>query len=159
VPTTKAGVFSYSGDPANSALDQTRFLIGDTDPDDAQLLDGEIKWLLSQYNNTPLNAAIRATETIIVKYSRQVDEAVGQVKINFSQRMKNYQQTLNMLRQRLAMEDATPFAGGISHSANRLNRQNRDLIRPDFTKHMMENDQIAPWTTQPQHWLWLNFGD
>ncbi len=151
--------WSYSGDPGRSAKDQTRFLIGDTNECDQLLQDGEITWLLSQYNNTPMNAAIRACETIISKFSRMADEAVGQVKISFSQKAKSYSTTLTMLRNRLAMEDAVPFAGGIYKNANQVNDQNTALIRPDFSKHMMENDQIAPWTTQGQGWLWLNFQD
>lgn len=157
--TTNEGVWTYSGNPAYSAKDQVRFLIGDTDSDDRQLFDQEIIWVLSQYNNTPLNAAVRCCETIVTKYARQVDETVGQVKIMFSQRMKNYQTTLATLRARLAMEDASPFAGGLSVSEKRTVSQNTDRVRPDFTKHMMENYQIAPWTTQPQYWQWINFTD
>jgi hypothetical protein len=154
---TSAGTWTYSGNPAHSAKDQTRFLIGDTNAADPQLLDGEIEWLLSQYNNTPMNAAIRACETIISKYSRQADESVGQVKIMFSQKAKAYASTLTMLRNRLAMEDATPFAGGIYKSQVQQNRMNSALVRPDFTKHMMENYDIAPWVTQNEFWLWQNF--
>lgn len=157
--TTKEGVWTYSGNPGASAKDQTRFLIGDTDKSDPQLLDGEIEWVLSQYNNTPLNAAIRCIETIMTKYSRQVDESVGQVKISFSQRLKAYQAMQAVLLTRLAREDATPYAGGISVCDVITQDQNSDRVRPDFTKHMMENDQIAPWTTQNGYGMWLNYED
>lgn len=157
--TTRAGVWTYSGNPGANAKDQTRFLIGDTDPEDPQLQDGEITWLLSQYNNTPLNAAIRACETIASKYARQVDESVGQVKIFFSQRLKAYNQTKAMLIQRLATEDSQPFAGGISISQKQTEAMNSDRVRPDFTKHMMENYDIAPWTTQNGYNTWLWLGD
>lgn len=156
--TTVAGVWTYSGNPANSAKDQTRFLIGDTNESDQLLSDQEIEWLLSQYNNTPINAAIRATESIIGKFSRLADEAVGQVRINFSQKAKAYAITLNMLVNRLAKEDASPFAGGISIAQKQSQVLNNDRVRPDFTKHMMENNQIAPWVTQTDQWLWNGFG-
>jgi hypothetical protein len=146
--------FSYSGNPASSAKDQVRFLIGDTDKCDVLLQDGEINWLLTQYNNTPMNAAIRACETIISKFSRQADEAVGQVKISFSQRAKSYQTTLTILRSRLAMEDCRPYAGGISIADKMIVAMNTDRVRPDFTRHMMENDLIAPWTSQGDYGLW-----
>lgn len=155
--TTVEGVWTYSGNPAYSAKDQTRYLIGDTNPKDQQLSDQEIEWVLSVYNNAPLNAAVRCTETLIAKYARLVDETVGQVKIMFSQRLKGYDQTLTMLSNRLTMEDAAPFAGGISVSQKQNNLQNSNLVRPDFYKHMMENDQIAPWTTSPEQWAWLNY--
>jgi hypothetical protein len=154
-----AGIWTYSGNPNYNAKDLTRFLIGDTMITDQLLSDQEIEWLLSQYNNTPMNAAIRACESIISRYSRLADESVGQVKIQYSQRAKGYATTLIMLRNRLAMEDAAPFAGGIYVSDVMNNLQNRNIIRPDFYKHMMENWDIAPWTTQTEHWLWLNFAD
>lgn len=151
------GIWTYSGNPNYSAKDQTRFLVGDTNRRDQLLSDQEIEWLLSQYNNSPMNAAIRAAETIISKFSRLADETVGKVSIEFSQKAKAYATTLIMLRNRLAMEDAAPFAGGISRMQKYTNNQDSDLVRPDFTKHMMENWDIAPWTTQNEHWLWLNF--
>lgn len=155
--TIRGGVWTYSGNPGHSAVDLTRFLLGDTDPSDPLLTNGEIEWTLSQYNNTPLVAAIRACEGVIAKFSRMSDEAVGQVKINFRQKAQNMRDLQITLRQRLAMEDAAPFAGGISVSQKQQNVQNTDNVRPDFAKHMMENDQIAPWVTQTALGLWLAF--
>lgn len=157
--TINEGVWSYSGNPGASALDQTRYLIGDTDSTDPLINDAEIRWVLSQYQDTPMTAAIRCCETIIAKFSRMADESVGQVKINYRQKAQNMRDLQTTLRNRLAMEDAVPFAGGIYKSQVQAARQNSNLIRPDFTKHMMENDQIAPWVTQNEHWYWLNFAD
>lgn len=137
--------------------DLVRFLLQDTDPTDQQLQDGEIAWLLSQYNETPMNAAIRACDVLVAKYTRMCDESVGQVRITFSQKAKAYIQLQNMLINRLAREDARPYAGGISNSDKQTQIQNTDRARPDFTKHMMENHQFSSWTTQPQYWLWLGF--
>ena len=157
--TINSGTWTYSGNPGSSAKDQTRYLIGDTDSTDPLLNDTEIAWVLSQYNNTPINAAIRCCESIISKFSRMADETVGQVKINFSQKAQNMRDLQTTLVNRLAMEDCAPFAGGITVSSKQVNRQNANLVRPDFTKHMMENYDIAPWTTQNEKWLWDNFQD
>lgn len=151
--------WSYSGNPGSSAKDQVRFLIGDTISSDQLLQDAEITWLLSQYNNTPINAAIRACETIISRFSRLADESVGQVKIQFSQKAKGYQNTLEMLKIRLLSEDCAPFAGGISVVQKQAQEMNADRVRPDFNKHMMENNQLAPWTTTTEMWIWSNFQD
>lgn len=158
-PKTVPGKWSYSGNPAHSAKDQTRFLVGDTNIQDQLLSDEEIIWALSQYNNTPMNAAIRLCETIMSKFSRLADESVGQVKISFSQKVKGYERMMTTLRSRLAMEDAQPFAGGILVSQKQVEAQNTNRVRPDFTKHMMENDQIAPWVTTSAYGLWLAFQD
>lgn len=152
-----AGIWTYSGNPNYSAKDQTRFLVGDTMEFDKLLSDQEIIWLLGQYNNTPINAALRACETIITRFSRLADETVGRVKIEYSQKAKAYMQTLNMLQNRLAMEDASPYCGGISVSDKQTEAMNSNRVRPDFYKHMMENWDIAPWTTQTDFWAWLNF--
>jgi hypothetical protein len=148
-------VWLYSGNPAYSAKDQVRFLIGDTDSTDQLLQDGEIEWVLSQYNDSPMNAAIRCCESIIGKFSRLANESVGQVKVNFKEKAEGYVRMLTILKSRLATEDAAPYAGGISISDKQANAQNTDRVKPDFRKHMMENEQIAPWTTQSQLDLYL----
>lgn len=148
--------WSYSGNPSSSLKDQVRFLCGDTDQTDPLLLDGEINYLLSFYNNAPLNAAIRACETLQAKFSRMVDETVGSVSIKFSQRVDAMNKIKGTLIQRLATEGIPngPYAGGISISDVISQSQNADRVRPDFTKHMMENQQISPWVTSQCGWLW-----
>lgn len=152
-------LWNYSGNPGFSAKDQVRYLIGDTIASKPLLNDAEIEWVLTQYQFTPMNAAIRCCEAIVAKFSRQADESVGQVKITFSQKAEAYRKLITDLRNRLAMEGAVPYSGGISKSDIQANDQNSNRVRPDFTKHMMENHQIAPWTTQTQYWLWVNFAD
>jgi len=137
--------WTYTGDPGSSAKDLTRFLIGDTDESEPLLTDGEIKWVLSQYNNTPMNAAIRCCEAVIAKFSRLANESVGQVRIDFQQKAVAYRELQRDLRNRLATEGAVPFAGGISKSQIRQENANTDRVKPAFTEHMMENEQISPW--------------
>lgn len=145
----------YSFNPGYSAKDQVRFLIGDTDSKDPLLQDEEILWVLTQYNNSPMNAAIRCCESIVAKFSRLANESVGQVRIDFKQKAEGYTKMMTILKGRLATEDAAPYAGGISVSDKQANVQNTDRVKPDFRKHMMENEQIAPWTTQSQSDLFL----
>jgi hypothetical protein len=139
--------WSYSGNPGSSPKDATRFLIGDTNQCDQLLQDAEITWILGQYNNSPINAAIRCVETIMSKFSRMADENVGRVRIDFSQKAKAYRAMRDDLIHRLATEDMTPYAGGISVSDTITQVQNKDRVKPDFTKHMMENQQISPWVS------------
>lgn len=142
--------WTYSGDPANSSLDLVRFLIGDTNPKDQLLWDGEINYLISKYNK-PLNAAIQACETIVAKFSRMCDERVGQVDIKFSQKIKQYLSMRDTLRMRVALTDVTPLVPSIYISAKQANDQAGNLVRPDFTKHMMENDQNSNTVNQQTH--------
>jgi hypothetical protein len=148
--------WSYGGDPLVNSKDAVRMLVGDTDPTDPLLQDGEINYFLAQYNNAPLNSAIRCCEVILAKFSRMVNEAVGGVRIDFTDRMKNMQSLKNTLILRLATEDAAPYAGGINISDIIQNNQNANRVCPDFTKHMMENQLIAPWVSN--QWLWGDQG-
>lgn len=150
--------WTYSGNPASSPKDTVRFLIGDTDSCDQLLQDDEIVWVLGIYNNTPNNAAIRCVETIMSKFSRLMDESVGQVKLTYSQRAKGYRDMLRDLKNRLAIEDMQPFAGGILRSESQIAACNTNRIRPDFTKHMMENQQISPWVSGSYNPYWDNGG-
>lgn len=140
-------MWSYSGDPSLNHKDAVRFYVGDTDPSDPLLQDGEINYLLRQYNYAIINTAIRACETIMSKFARMANESVGSVSIQFNQKYKAYMDIRATLTQRLALETITPYAGGISKTDIQQNNQNADRVKPDFTKHMMENDVIAPWVT------------
>lgn len=136
--------WTYSGNPGSNAKDAVRFLIGDTDQDDPLLLDGEITYLLGMYNNAPLNAAIRACEAVQAKFARLANERVGQVSIDFNQKAKAYAVMRDDLTRRLAVEDSSPYAGGISVADKEQQAQNTDRVKPDFTKQMMDNDQTSP---------------
>ena len=94
-----------------------------------------------------MNAAIRCAEILIAHFSRQADESIGPVKVSFSQKAQSFRKLLSDLRNRLATEDSTWFAGGVTKSQVKQNDLNRSLVRPDFTKHMMENQLISPWIT------------
>jgi hypothetical protein len=139
--------WTYSGNPGSTPKDAVRFLIGDTDKDDQLLQDGEVAWVLGMFNNTPANAAIYCCDHIISKFSRMADESVGQVRISYSQKSKAYRELRKDLVYRLATTDMTPYAGGLSVSDEIVTDSNIDRVKPDFTKHMMENNQISPWVT------------
>lgn len=105
-----------------------------------------------------MNAAIRCAEILIAHFSRQADEETGPVKVKFSQKAEAFRRLVNDLRNRLATEDSTWFAGGVNKAQVRANDQNYALVKPDFTKHMMENSYISPWISGPVNeypgWAW-----
>lgn len=136
--------WTYSFDPSASLKDQVRFLIGDTDQNDPLLYDKEITWVLGQYNNSPMNAAIRCCETIAAKFSRMADEKAGPVSVTYSQKSKQYRDLRQELVSRLAVEDMAPYAGGISKSDKATVRDDSDRVEPTFEKHMMENHIVDP---------------
>lgn len=135
--------WNYSGDPSKSPLDELRFTIGDTDKSEQLLLDGELNFLISKSNGSIPGAAIRACEMVMAKYARLADESVGQVKISYSQKAKAYREMRDDLRQRQAIDDCVPYAGGISNADKQGNQGNSDRVAPAFTKDMFDSPASA----------------
>lgn len=88
--------FTYSGDPSKSDLEKIRFLVGDTDPQQALLQDEEILFLLEQFPD-PEVAAIEACARIVAKLSKEIDYAIGPERVAARQRYLNYRALYNSL--------------------------------------------------------------
>jgi hypothetical protein len=76
--------WTYSGDPANSARDKVRFLIGDTDTTNQLLNDAEIAFLLTQWNDDAYVAASHACDSLSAKFAAKSDysKSVGDLSIS-----------------------------------------------------------------------------
>jgi hypothetical protein len=76
--------WSYTGNPAARAVDKVRFLCGDTDTLNQQIMDAEIDFLLSEWNNDAYISAAFACEAIAGKYSSKSDysRSVGDLSIS-----------------------------------------------------------------------------
>lgn len=72
-----------------SAMDLVRFLLGDTDVTNALLEDEEITALLETYGSADSTAAA-AARSLSARFAGQVDKAVGDLKISFSQKAEQY---------------------------------------------------------------------
>jgi hypothetical protein len=126
--------FSYSGDPALSALDEVRFLCGDTNPDTALLQDDEINYLLSKSSN-PRYAAAQAAEAIGGHYAAMPNMTIDGLSIQYAALQKHYIELADQLRTG-APVTAMPFAGGVSISAKRAAYEDDDRTRTTIYKHM-----------------------
>lgn len=138
-------VWSYSGDPAANPKDAVRFYLGDTDPDDPQLQDEEILFLVQKFAGNVYLAAADAARGLAGKYSRRADKAVGDLRLSLSQQAQHYWD----LASRLEIEAgkvAIPFAGGISCSQKQAAREDSDRVRPSFYRNMMQNRRTYPGT-------------
>lgn len=87
--------WTYSGNPASSARDEIRFLVGDTDSDSPQLSDEEIDYIATTlpdkgvlYPN--MAAAASAAAAIAAKYAKLIDKSVGSLSISYSQKHTQY---------------------------------------------------------------------
>jgi hypothetical protein len=79
-----ASAWSYTGNPDARPIDMVRFLIGDTDAENAQLNDNEITALLVQASNNTNTAAVYACRSLATKYAAKADysRSVGGLSIS-----------------------------------------------------------------------------
>ncbi|KKN54427.1 hypothetical protein LCGC14_0592250 [marine sediment metagenome] len=131
--------WSYdSSDPGATSKDQVRLMVGDTDTADQLLTDEEIAHFLTTYL-TVGNAAVQSARAIMAQFTRQVTRAVGDLKINLSDRAKAYKELIVELTE---MADASdPFqiyAGGLSLADRNEDRANVDLPQPPFEVGMTD---------------------
>lgn len=73
---------SYSGDPTSSALDEVRFLLGDTNESSEHVSDEEIDYLLATHS-TPIRAAYHGSLALAAKYSGKQTISVGSASLDY----------------------------------------------------------------------------
>jgi hypothetical protein len=109
--------WSYGNDPASSALDEVRLLIGDTDTDDQQITDEAIEYALGKSSDNSLRAAALCCRLISSHYARQVDSSVDSVNVAASKRIEQYNRLASILEEQAKKSGTSaygvPYVGGI----------------------------------------------
>lgn len=139
--------WTYTGNPASSARDAIRFLIGDTDTTDQLLSDEEIAWVNSEASGTPTgltaiyDAAAQCAMTIATKLGREADKSIGDLSVSLSQRAAAFRQSATDLKAMAARHTAvpTPYAGGITISDKDIDEENSDIFHGWFSSGQFEN--------------------
>lgn len=133
-------MWSYSGNPATSAMDKVRFLIGDTNSSDQHISDEEINAMLADNANDAYSTAIACTEALISKFSRYVTKSIGDLSISYGEIVSNYRSLLGDLRRKATIALCTPYAGGISVSDKEIDEGDSDRVKPAFTIGMHDSE-------------------
>lgn len=140
--TITGGTWTYSGNPAASALDQVRFLLTDTDTADQLLSDEEILWSLSQ-NPDVYSAAAVCANTIAGQFGRTSDEVqVGDLKIVRAARSRFFTDlstTLFRESGRALSLAAAPYNAAISVGEKLAVTQDTDRTDPSFLRRMTDD--------------------
>ena len=139
--------WSYSGDPADSALDAIRFLIGDTDTNDQLLDNEEIQWTNNQVTGSNsattalYEASYRCMIAIASKFSRLADQSVGDLKVDLFQKATNAREQAKLLYAQASREGnvPTPYAGGITVSDKQIDEKNSNIVQPVFQRGQFTN--------------------
>jgi hypothetical protein len=131
---------TYTGDPADRAVDAVRFHLGDTAAPFA-LTDEEIEWLISAAADDTLAAALVGARSMAARFSKLVDSTVGDIQKSYSQQYKHFAEVAERLSAdvvTLAAAEAVPvpWAGGISYAERATNDGDGDLVPPYFFEGM-----------------------
>lgn len=105
--------WSYSGDPATSALDLSRFLIRDTELGDQLLQNEELQFLIDTWGDA-YEAARNAAMTLAAKFTRQSvqSKSVGDLSISesFAGRANEYRELAQSIADmRMRLTPPTPW--------------------------------------------------
>lgn len=146
-----ASDFSYSGAPGtDDPSGLVRLLIGDTRSDDPILTDSEIEAILG-LQPIVTYAAAACADIIAARFAREVDMAIGETKINLSQKVKSYQALADRLRESAGdipggdgtgVATTSMFVGGISFTERDDFLDNSDRIQPNFSLGMDDNPGV-----------------
>lgn len=139
--------WTYSGNPADSARDSVRFLVGDTDTNDQLITDEEIAWTNQQVTGSATSTddlyttAYRVMLAIASKFSRLADQAIGTMRVNLSQKADNARTQAEQIRLLAGRENLVPvpYAGGISVADKAADRADPDNVGPFFTSGQFAN--------------------
>lgn len=140
----------YSGNPANSATDRVRLLVGDIWDDFEILQDADYQFWLDKYLGNENRTALDAARAILFKLSRLTRERTGDIEVYGSEWFKDYRAALqDMLKNPdLSINIAMPYAGGISKSDMQANDSNSDnTVRDVFIGSTVDKklyDQCNP---------------
>lgn len=133
--------WSYSGDPGDSALDEIRFLIQDTDTTDQLLSNEEITYLYGAYGDA-YSAAVAAVGVLIAKASKVAEESktVGDLSLSVKSgaRLAQWQALMESLKaERFRRYPAAPVV-----NANALLPTDERVVEDegsDFVMGQMDN--------------------
>lgn len=137
--------WTYSGNPASSDKDALRFTIGDTNPEDPELQDEELIFVLEAAGAGNITkAGIISLRRILAKYKSLQDEKVGDVDVKWSQRYKSTKAALDdLIVDHAKTSLGSAFAGGISIGDKRNQEDNPDRVSPAFTKTFGQNKRTS----------------
>jgi hypothetical protein len=127
----------------SAAINNVRFLIGDTDSTDYAITNDNIAFALAQAGNDVYLAASICARALAAKYANLVDTRFESVSSNYSQLQDNYNQ-LAMRLERQSKKFAAnglgiPLAGGISISEIDSVESDTDRVPSKFRRDQYAN--------------------
>lgn len=123
----------YSGNPATSALDRVRLVVGDCFDDMEYLQDDVYDFLLDKHADSEAKASLEAARYILALLTRNARERAGEIEVYGREFFQNYKEFLVLILSDSNFVSSTynaiPYAGGISKSDMYTNDLNPDTVR------------------------------
>ena len=145
--------FTYSGDPTTSTRNKVRFLINDTDTNDALFSDEELDYLITEWGTNVYEICRAACETLVSRFSRLADstsKSVGDISVSesFTAKSKQYQDLANSFLDR-KMRKSPPTMKANANSLLSTNDRSVQDYNTDFYAGVHDNpnniyDQRVP---------------
>lgn len=130
---------AYSGNPADSDDDETRFWMGDVGLTDAEsdMNDDEIAFMLTIFSD-PKMAAFNLLGPLLARLADQVDKTVGDLSIKASQKFTHYTKMMTLLQTAISISSPVEmYMAGQSKAELLADEQDTDLPDPDFRRDDM----------------------
>ena len=133
--------WTYSQDPADSNLDEVRFLAGQTSSGDEVLVqDEEISYAIGDANNNKM-AAARVLRSMANRYTiLATDTKVGELSIKYGERGKALALQASEMERSAALRTAMPYASGISQADMDVADNDTDAVDASFGVGQLDFD-------------------
>lgn len=100
--------FSYSGDPSASALDEARFLIGDTDSDAPIMQDEEIQYIIDTYKAGTNTLKYQLFNRAATLFARDIKRSLGPQSEDPTGRLNYYKEQAEYYKNLVAIGGVSP---------------------------------------------------
>lgn len=94
--------FTYSGDPQNSALDECRFILGDTDENNIILQDEEINYIISESGSNRTLLRYRLFLHAATVFAKAIKRSLGPQSEDPTSRLSFFESQAAEYKQKLA---------------------------------------------------------
>ena len=84
--------WTYSGNPADSKLDEYRFLIGDTNEDEPIMQDEEIQYIIDTYGSNENQVKYQLFNRVATLFARDIKRTLGPQSEDPTERLNFYKQ-------------------------------------------------------------------
>lgn len=135
---------SFTNNPAYSATDRLRLIVGDTMVEIEYLSDETYQYLLDKHSNSETAAALEAARYILGSLARYSRQRTGDIEVYGAEMFKNYKDFLvELLRNpQMLLDRAQVYAGGISKKDMKENDANPDNPSPRIYRGFSEGTRV-----------------